>query len=145
MATPVALPDNVFRLPEPGAVRIVDTLERGIPNKECVMLGVNENADLRVFALALGLRANAPKIAQLINFRAFFLDGQVQVGDFIFVYTGAGQPNSFPLKSGKTGYIYYWNLERTVFANPNIVPVLLEIGGLVVGNSPLDKLLDSPQ
>ena len=145
MATQVTRipPPTIFALPT--GVRVVGVYPRGVPNKEHVMLGVDAPLNLSSLVVSLGIRAHKPGFAVPIRDKAFFFTGHANAGDYVFLYTGSGSSSTFNLESGASGHAFYWGQSSTVFANPNIVPILLQIGSLVVGPSPIDSIVDSAQ
>jgi hypothetical protein len=114
-------------------IRLVDVLERGVPNKERIALKVEATIDIGSYALVLGVRApGGAFITPIPDSMFWFGSATVNANDWIFVYTGSGTPSKVP-PAGDVGnvYIIHWGRPHTVFHDPQIVPALWRISGLL--------------
>jgi hypothetical protein len=115
-----------MRLNELPEIRMVGVFERAVPNQERIVLQIMQaGLNLGQFGIMLGVRT-APGWAVPIRDNLFwFGDAQFNTGDWIFVYTGPGQPRvtQIPNDQGQL-YTVHWNRKVTVFDSPEIVPIL---------------------
>lgn len=127
-------------LPDVRGVKLVRVFDRGVPNKECIALLVTEQTEMAQYGLMVGW-LQGPKVAVPIkDFLFYFGSGAVKKGDWIFVFTGAGESKKAPSSDGlSTIYSLYWGRPSTLFANSNIVPVLFQVGALDVADAPQDQ------
>ena len=112
---------------------IISILDRGVPNQECIAIKVNEKINLGQYGIMLGMYSHS-KLAMPFQDNLFwFGDGYVDKGDWIFVYTGDGEPKSLQTKDKlKNIYSLFWAKQNTVFANSNIVPLLFKVDAVDV-------------
>lgn len=112
---------------------IISILDRGVPNQECIAIKVNEKINLGQYGIMLGMYSHS-KLAMPFQDNLFwFGDGYVDKGDWIFVYTGDGEPKSSHTKDElKNIYSLFWAKQNTVFANSNIVPLLFKVDAVDV-------------
>lgn len=109
---------------------ILDVVDRGIPNQERIPIFIKNDFYLQTQWVGLGVMQPDKKIFP-INDNSFWLGiGWVKKGDWIFLYTGKGEPriNEIPNQETKI-YTVHWNREKTLFNSPELHPYLLD-GGL---------------
>lgn len=60
---------------------------------------------------------------------------------WLIVFTGKGKAPDVPLtENGTNVHLFYWNLEKTIFNLPGIVPVAFKINTILTGyNVPSDN------
>lgn len=116
---------------------IISILDRGVPNQECIAIKVNEKINLGQYGIMLGMYSHS-KLAMPFQDNLFwFGDGYIDEGDWIFVYTGDGEPKSSQTKDElKNIYSLFWAKQNTVFANSNIVPLLFKVDAVDVFSPP---------
>jgi hypothetical protein len=115
-------------------ITVQDVIDRGIANKERIALRVNTSVNLGRYGLLIGIRGSTDGEAWPINDNFFwFGEGIVMPGDWIFVYTGPGQPRKDKLPNTEQ-YLYtlHWGKKTTVFADMNLVPILFRMDGVRV-------------
>jgi hypothetical protein len=114
-------------------------LDRGTPNQECIALRVNENVNLGQFGLMLGVSGGEGKGAwPLKDNLLWFGDGWIKKDDWLFVYTGSGQPRSTPgTRETETFYSIYWGRPHTIFHAQKVVPILFRVDAVNVDDPPL--------
>lgn len=114
--------------------------DRGIPNRERIPIQVVTPTNMGQFGLMVGV-SNYPSVAlPLLDNLFWFGDAIVKPGDWILVYTGAGEPRTddWTNPPGAKVYSLHWGRSSTVFANSSIVPILFSVKGVDVGISPAD-------
>ncbi len=108
------------------SLRLVSVLDRGVPNKERVLISVVRNVDLKYYVLVDATQVTGGVIPGSLS-AYWFPTKQVREGDTIVVYTGSGQANVSPQANGKTVHFYYWGRPQTVFTAPSRAAVLFEV------------------
>lgn len=116
---------------------LMAVLERGTPNKECIAIQVNESINAGQYGIMLGIYTGS-KMAKPIQDNLFwFGDGFVESGDWIFIYTGEGEPIMSKTQDEQNHiYSLFWGKQATIFANTNIVPILFRIDAVDVLTPP---------
>ena len=121
---------------------IMEILDRGVPNKECIGIRINQRVNLGQYGIMLGRYAHSKMAIPIQDHLFWFGDGLVDEGDWIFIGTGEGTPKiSATLDQLRKIYTVFWNKPNTVFANTNIVPLLFRIDAVDV----LEPVEDKPQ
>ena len=58
----------------------------------------------------------------------WFGDALVQKGDWIFIYTGPGEPKASKLPNNQENiYSIHWGSDKTIFHHPDLVPILFRV------------------
>lgn len=108
------------------SLKLLNVLERGVPNKERVVISVQRGVDLKYFVLVDATQVTGGVIpGELSAF--WFPTKQVKEGDSIVIYTGTGQASVAPQPDGKTVHFYFWGRPQTVFGEPSRAAVLFEV------------------
>ncbi len=111
---------------------VVTILDNGIPNEECIAIEVNDNINLGQYGVMLG-SFNRDNTATPFRDNIFwFNDGIVKKGDWLFIYTGYGEPTQTKDSDGAQLYSLYWGKANTIFANTNVVPILFRVDAVDV-------------
>ena len=118
-------------------LRIIDVLHRGIPNKECVAIYVEESVNIARYGLMLGISTYSILVEDMAtpvrDHFFWFGEGVVKQGDWIFVYTGSGTNTTSSIDDGANSqFTLYWGRPATLFYNSNVVPVLFRMDGVQV-------------
>ena len=116
-------------------------LERGVPNKECIAIQVNQAINLGQYGVMVGQFSGFNSAVPFRDNLFWFGDGIVEAGDWIFIYTGLGTPTKSRSTDDKYNvYSTFWGRSSTIFANSNIVPMLFRLDAVNIplppGNSP---------
>jgi len=107
-------------------LKIVDVFDRGIGGRECVSIRVQGFCDLGHYWLGLGLRQSNNQIFP-INDNLFWLGrGNVNPGDWVYVYTGWGEPRiiNLPGVAAKL-FSLHWKRDTVLFGPNEIFPYLI--------------------
>lgn len=121
-------------LPTIQEISILGVFERGVPNKERILLRPTEAINLGNYGLFIGkMLPNNMVFPYNDNF--FWFNGLlVQPPSWIFIYTGPGEfEQSIIPSNGQQAYTYHWGRKLTVFDDPNLVPFLIRYGGITIG------------
>jgi hypothetical protein len=102
--------------------------DRGVPIKERVILqALTSDVDVSYFALLVGVVQPGITTLPVPDKFFWFGNGQLNEGDWIFVYTGPGTGRIETLPDGKRLFSLFWQQKNTLFYDRNIVPVLIRI------------------
>ena len=114
-------------------MRIVDVFDRGEPNKECIAIQVNEALNIGKYGVMLGSSAGQASAVPFRDQLYWFGDGVIKSGDWIFLYTGAGEARQH-LQENNVNHSYsiYWGRPTTLFAQSFVVPILFRIDAVDV-------------
>ncbi len=133
-------------IPNIAELSLLEVWDRGVPNKECLAIGVNESVDMTQFALLAGTLSPQGGLIPHPDHFLWFGGAVVNAGDFIFVYTGSGEPRGTKAVNGTNDvYTVFWNRPKTVFANSAVIPALIKFGEVELLSSPTDLPQGSPQ
>ena|ERR1700722_3016835 len=114
-------------------LQLLGVFERGIPNKEHVIIRPTIPLEMGSYALMVGARTLPPDdlVIPVRDFLFWFGTAILQSVDWIFVYTGHGTPIRIPT-ADSSGHIYicYWNHSQTIFHDPQYVPLLVRMNGV---------------
>ena len=114
--------------------------DRGKPNLERIPIFVNNTLNAGCYGIMVGHTASDETVNPYQDNLFWFGDGVLNAGDWIFLYTGKGEPksNDLPQSPNVKLYSVHWGRGQTMFANSNIVPVLFRVDAVEVGKSPND-------
>lgn len=120
-------------------LKIHGVYDRGVPNKERIVITVEETVDMGQFGLMLGARTQNAMAMPIADNMFWFGDGIVQKGDILFLYTGPGQATKDLIPNSLSSfYSLHWGRKNTVLANPAIVPILFRIDAVHIPFDPPD-------
>lgn len=127
-------------LPDLTELSLVAVLERGVPNQECIAISVKETVDLSQFGLLVGVMNPNGLAVPAQDYFFWFGSAIVSAGDWIFVNTGDGEPR-LRKSTDQQFHVYtlFWKRPRTIFANSNVVPLLISMGAVDVMSPPKDR------
>lgn len=129
----------------PPDIEIFGTYDRGVANKERVVLRVTAPIRLSNYFLFLGYtNPSYPNNVWPINDQFLWLNDTImQVPGWIFVYTGKGAPSiTQETITKQPAQSLYWNKDNVVLTDPNVTPTLACFSTLEIGNKP-NKILES--
>ncbi len=108
-------------------LKIVDVFERGVGGSEGISVRVQDFCDLGHYWLGLGIRQSDQEIFPLNDNLLWLGRGAVNSGDWVFVYTGWGQPRTLDIPN-VTSKIYsmHWNRDDVLFSSPEVFPYLIK-------------------
>ena len=107
--------------------------DRGIPDSERIVLQAQQAVNLGQFGLLIGVQTGEHLAVPLPDNFFWLGDGFLGAGEWLFVYTGPGEPRAttFPNRPERV-YIVHWGRQQTIFNHSNIVPVLFRMDGVIV-------------
>ena len=122
-------------LPKVTALTLFDVFDRGVANRERIMILANESVHTGQYCLVVGwlTKAGEPPAALPWNNHFFwFGDAVVNQGEVIFVYTGPGEARRTKMATGHTSYAVHWGKDTTIFADNRVVPMLLRLSEILI-------------
>ena len=126
-------------LPTISELFVHGAFDRGVVNKERIILQANQTVNLGQFGLMLGYKA-ADGLANPYNDHLFwFGDALVQKGDWIFLYTGPGEPRvDDAFSEGNKIYSLHWGRPTTILAHSDITPILFRVDSVQLAPPPVN-------
>jgi hypothetical protein len=115
-----------------------NVLDRGVPNMERVALRATQDIDVRYHGIVVGVKL-ASGTAIPLNDNFFWLGVlNLRPDDWIFVYTRGGHPKEAPITERPTSKLYslFWARPTVLFQSPDVVPILIRMDPVQVGNIP---------
>jgi len=116
---------------------LMAVLNRSVPNEECIAIKSNERINLGQYGIMLGVYTQPNGAIPFRDHLFWFGDGFIEKGDWLFIYTGAGEPRKTTTSDGANKiYTVFWGKPATAFANTNIVPLLFRVDAVDVISPP---------
>jgi len=118
-------------------LKILGVYDRGIPNKERIVITVEASVNMGQFGLMLGVRAQNASATPITDNMFWFGDGFVRKGDMLFLYTGPGHATTNQIPNSLASfYSLHWGKMTTVFANPTTLPILFRVDAVDIPFDP---------
>jgi hypothetical protein len=116
-------------LPPTSDLSLRGAADRGIPNKERILIYSFPEINLMNFILGIGYTAGGEFVTPFRQYVYYFDSVIVPANSWIVVYTGAGQTqvSRLPPPGNDIAFIYHWGLPAVVFQQPEVVPILFRI------------------
>ncbi len=112
---------------------VINVLERGIPNEERIVLRANDMVNMGQFGIMLGVSVSDETALPIHDNLYWFGDGYVLKGDWVFLYTGPGEPRTSELPGAKDKlYTIHWGRKTTVLGEVNVVPILFRVDAVQI-------------
>ncbi|MBO6838677.1 MAG: hypothetical protein JJ878_18670 [Alphaproteobacteria bacterium] len=110
--------------------------DRAIPNRERIVLQAAQPVEMSQFGLLVGVKQGGGTALPTNDNFFWFGGGVVQPNDWIFLYSGTGSPTARDIPNSRTKlYSVFWGRGQTVFNHPELVPMLVRVGGVTVERS----------
>lgn len=118
----------------------IGVFDRGVPNSERIIFQVNEDLNLGQYGVFLGWHAGSDPVNSAWPFRDclfWFGDGIVTKSSWIHLYTGTGESRQLEMPDNQDpAYVLFWGRDKTLFANSNVVPMLVRVDAVQVALPP---------
>jgi hypothetical protein len=115
-------------LPPNSDLSVRGVADRGIPNKERILIYSFSVIDLQNFILGIGYTADDRFVTPFRQHVYYFDDIIIPAQSWIVVYTGPGQSQVSKLPPGnEVAFIYHWGLPSVVFRQTEVVPILFRV------------------
>lgn len=99
--------------------------DKGTPNRERICIHTHTDVNIKYYGLFLGLSVGRNFAIPIPDNFFWFGDLSLNKGDWVFLYTGKGTFQSSTIPNGTAKlHTMFWNRDRTIFHDPNIVPIL---------------------
>ena len=107
---------------------ILGVYDRGVPNQERIVIRVYGFTDLNRIFIGVGMRQPPQSILPINDNSLWMGSGFVMPGDWIYVYTGRGNPrvDSIPNQDNKI-YTMHWGRTTVLFQSPELVPFIYRL------------------
>lgn len=129
----------------PPDLEIFGVYDSGIPNMERIVIRVNRPTNLAEYFLILGVRGPlGMDMIFPIPDQSFWLGATtIDIPGWIFIFTGSGK-NGFSLEQHTSEPLYtmYWNKKQVALTHADIVPAIIHINHVQIGNYPNKSLND---
>jgi hypothetical protein len=116
--------------------------DKNVPNAERIVLVPNDVVELARYVIVLGL-ANPMGTVSLFYDQLYSFPEQIVTPDtWVYVFTGPGKTKStsVSIADGKQpALVLHWGRPTTLFTSDIVVPVLLELNGILIGDIHLQK------
>jgi hypothetical protein len=121
-------------LPVIPELALLGAFDRGVPNKERIVLKPQSVLDIGNYAIILGTRLlHTGTVVPVRDAMFWFGSGTVSPDDWLFLFTGSGTPNFVPGPDNKGRlHLVYWGREHTLFHDPITEPVLWRLSGVEI-------------
>jgi hypothetical protein len=116
-------------LPPTSDLSLRGVADRGIPNRERILIYSFSVIDLQNFILGIGYTADDRVVTPFRQYVYYFDDVVVPAQSWIVVYTGPGQTqvSKLPPPGNEIAFIYHWGLSSVVFQQTEVVPILFRV------------------
>lgn len=109
---------------------------RGVPNEERVSIKSTAFANTTNLGLMVGFRDEFGMFTPVPNYLFWFGSTMLPPRTTINVFTGGGRNTDYDTGNGLRVHNVFWGLDRTIFTDPNLVPLLFRVGEAVAMSSP---------
>lgn len=100
--------------------------DRGVPNRERIVLRAHRPVDLSNYALLLGIRGKHGSIVPAPDQFQWLGATRVEGPAWVFVYTGPGQPTvTLETTTKEPAHSIYWNKPSVIFTDPQLIAALV--------------------
>ena len=108
-------------------IEILDIVERGVPNKECLVLKVIAECDLSYFIVLDTVYLTPNSISSSNKNSYWFKPKKVKSGDYILLYSGIGKDSESNNTDGSVNHVMCWGKSNTLWNKEGDCAVLFEI------------------
>jgi hypothetical protein len=107
-------------------LKIIDVFDRGVGGSERISVKVQDYCDLGHYWMGLGIRHSKDQIFPLNDNLLWMGRGYLAPGDWIFVYTGWGEPRTLDIPNSTNKiYTFFWKRKEMLFKSPEIFPYMI--------------------
>lgn len=111
--------------------------DRGVPNKERILIFAYEDVDLAGCGIMLGRQADAHQTVPMQDNLLWLGGGFLGKGDWLFVYTCPGTSSVTSIGEREKLISVYWGKTKTVLHAPEITPIVFRVGEANVLPAPM--------
>jgi hypothetical protein len=134
----VIIRKTMIQLRQIDELEFVGIYDRGVPNKERIVLRPTRRITLAEYVVNLGLKAPGGLVRPLPNNLFWFSDEiTIEPPYWIFLYTGPGERLFTTLRSTKEpALVLHWGRPMTILQNPQVEPLVFHLGGILQPSAP---------
>lgn len=115
--------------------------ERGVPNRERIILRVDAPCNAASYAVLLGTSVAGYNPTPFADNFLWIGNGELLARDWIFLYSGHGESRVDNLSDDQRLFSLYWRRPTTILHNPYVVSILIKIGDYQALSEPLPPAL----
>jgi hypothetical protein len=122
--------------PPPSELSMLGVYDAGIPNQERILLRPTEQVNLAQFGVLVGVRIASGDIIPLQD--NFYWFGEIQIPSPSWIVLATGKGDASVTNHPKTGhpvFWFFWGKSATIFNGPIIMPIVFQIGSILLGNN----------
>jgi hypothetical protein len=108
-------------------LKIIQMIDRGVPNKERLQISVVAPADLSHYAVFDTAKMAGGMVVAIPKHAYWFTALNANPGDSVILYTGPGENASIIRPDSHKNHFFHWGLQKTIWNDAASVAVLLEI------------------
>ncbi len=112
-------------------LQIVQILDRGVANKERILLRASAVTSLYVYVVLNTWYITPQTISKLPRNVFWFPNQLLKPGDSVVLFSGSGVPSESVNQDGTTTYLFYWGFANTIWNKTGDCAVLLELNDWV--------------
>jgi hypothetical protein len=114
-------------------VSLFGVYDRGVPDKERIVLQAHREVDTAALGLLVGFRQVDGSVIPMNDCYFWFGSGTLKATNWIHVHTGKGAPTSGTgTVTNEPIFRVFWGREKTIFDSPQMVPVLICVDTLII-------------
>jgi hypothetical protein len=115
-------------LPNTSQLSIRGVADRGVPNRERIILYNFAAVNLQNFIMGIGHTTDDQLVTPFFGYVYYFDDIVIPAKSWVIVYTGPGQHQVSKLPpNDEIAFIYHWGLNSVLFQQREVVPILFRI------------------
>lgn len=124
--------------------------EAAVPNRERIILRPTDTVNLAQYCILVGYRTPEGQTIPVWDNMFWFGDLNVSPPGWIILLTGEGETKvDQRTANGQPAHIFYWGRKQTIFNRPDFIPVLIQIGSVLIGgqvpnDTPQKKIANNP-
>ena len=108
-------------------LEIIQILDKGVENKERLYLRVLADTDLSYYIVFDTTYTSENTISNIQRHAYWFKPRKVKAGDYVILYTRAGNTSTRQNKDGSTNHFLFWGIDRTIWNKDDDCAVLFEV------------------
>ena len=122
---------------ESRALEVFGVYDRGVPNRERIVLRANRPIELTRYALLLGVEGRDQSFIPLRDEFLWLGTQFIATPGWVFVYTGDGQGGVSQETFTKDPiYMLFWQKPSVILDDHRLIPTLVSFGDVEIGNNP---------
>ena len=126
--------------PQPTEMNFFGVHYPGVPNRECLVFQTTVPVNIAEFGIIIGWNLPNGQALPLWDNFFWFGDANINAQTWIVVMTGGGKfAMETHANTGEPLRRYYWGRKASVFENPNVFPILIQLGAVKIGERQIPK------